>query len=165
MKASGPRSSGFTLIELMLVVAIIGILAAIALPAYSDYVTRGKYTEALTLAEPGQKAVAEYYDRWGRMPADNAAAGLYPPEAWRGRYVTALRVVDGAIEVDISSGAGTAGPAQHTIFLRPAVHRKNPTGPVVWLCNASAAPRDFEVRGSIRDARLPPQKFLPAMCR
>lgn len=165
MKASRPRCSGFTLIELMLVVAIIGILAAIALPAYNDYVTRGKFAEALTLAEPGQKAVAEYYDRWGRMPADNAAAGLYPPEAWRGRYVTALRVVDGAIEVDVTSSVGTAALAQHTLFLRPAIHRKNPTGPVLWLCNASAAPPDFEVRGSIRDAQLPPRKFLPAACR
>ena len=165
MNTSRARSRGFTLIELMLVVAIIGILATIALPAYQDYVTRGKYAEAFLLAKPGQQAVADYYDRWGRMPADNAAAGVYPPEAWRGRAVTAVRIVDGAIEIDVSSTVGSAAPAQHTLFLRPAVGKQNPTGPILWLCNAAKAPKDFEVRGALRSARFPPQKYLPAACR
>ena len=159
------RGAGFTLVELMLVVAIIGILAAIALPAYQDYVTRGKYAEAFLLAKPGQQAVADYYDRWGRMPADNAAAGLYPPEAWRGRAVTAVRIVDGAIEIDVSATIGSAAPAQHTLFLRPALATQNPTGAIVWLCNAAAVPKNFEVRGTMRNARFPPPKYLPAACR
>lgn len=165
MKTCRARSRGFTLIELMLVVAIIGILATIALPAYQDYVTRGKYAEAFLLAKPGQQAVADYYDRWGRMPADNAAAGLQPPEAWRGRAVTAMRIVHGAIEVDVSSTVGGAAPAQHTLFLRPAVGIQNRTGPILWLCNAATAPKDFEVRGTIRSARLPPPMYVPASCR
>jgi len=165
MKISRARSRGFTLIELMLVVAIIGILAAIALPAYQDYVTRGKFAEAFLLAKPGQQAVADYYERWGRMPADNGAAGLYPPDAWRGRFVTAMRIVDGAVEVDVSSASGSAAPAHHTLFFRPAIRKQAPTAPLLWLCNGNPVPADFEVRGSIRPARFPPPKYIPAACR
>ena len=165
MNRSRERSRGFTLIELMLVVAVIGILAAIALPAYQDYVTRGKYAEAFLLASPGQQAVADYYDRWGRMPADNAAAGLSAPNAWRGRSVMAMRIVDGAVEIDVSLTVGSTGAAQHTLFLRPAVGKRNPTGPILWLCNGATAPKDFEVHGRVRSDRFPPPKYVPAACR
>ena len=165
MKTSRARPGGFTLIELMLVVAIIGILAVIALPAYQDYVTRGKFAEAFLLAKPGQQAVADYYDRWGRMPADNAAAGLHPPEAWRGRFVTAMRIVDGTVEIDVSPASGSATPFSHTLFLRPAIRKQAPTAPLLWLCNGNPVPADFEARGEVRSARFPPPKYIPAACR
>jgi type IV pilus assembly protein PilA len=156
---------GFTLIELMLVVAIIGILAAIALPAYQDYVIRGRFAEAFVLAQPGQQAVADYYERWGRMPTDNAAAGLAAPESWRGRAVTAIRIVNGAVQVDLSATKGIDAPGQQTLVLRPAVLRQNATGPILWLCNASPAPKDFEVHGTLGNPRFPSPKYLPAICR
>ena len=70
MKANLPSSkaTGFTLIELMFVVAIIGILAAVAIPAYNDYTIRARVSEAFLVAGEAQRAVAEYYDRWGRLP-------------------------------------------------------------------------------------------------
>lgn len=154
-------SGGFTLIELMLVVAIIGVLAAIAIPAYQDYTIRSKYVEALTLAEPAQQAVVEYYDRWGRLPADNAAAGLQPPEAWRGRYVTALRVRAGNIEIDVD----TRNLPKNVMFLRPAIQKANRTGAIVWVCNNSAAPDGFELPGSIDASKAPERKYVPAICR
>ena len=67
---------GFTLIELMIVVAIIGILAAIALPAYQDYTIRSQASEGKILASGGKTAVAEFYNNTGRMPANNSSAGM-----------------------------------------------------------------------------------------
>jgi type IV pilus assembly protein PilA len=154
---------GFTLLELMLVVGLIGMLAAIAVPAYQDFTNRAYVSEAFSLAAPSQRAVAEYYERWGRLPADNAAAGLYAPEAWRGKAVTAVRVVDGMIEVDID-GKRFEGVAR-TIFLRPALNKANPTGPFIWTCDASKWPDAFEPRGTIRTAALLSPKYLPAVCR
>ena len=152
---------GFTLIELMLVVAIIGILAAIAIPAYSDYTVRSRYAEAFTLAEPAKLAVATYYDRWGRMPADNAAAGMEPANLWRGRWVTAVQVTEGNIEIQMDP----KNIPKNSLFLRPAIQKANPTGPVLWVCNGNAAPAGFEMRGSVDLAKVPDKKYLPASCR
>src|SRR5258706_12786448 len=122
------RNGGFTLIELMLVVAIIGVLAAIAIPAYQDYTVRSKYVEVFNLAEPAKAAIVDYYDRWGRLPADNAAAGLAPPEAWRGRTVMALRGVQGNIEVE----GGNKNLPRNSAYLGPAPQKPSPTAAIVW---------------------------------
>jgi type IV pilus assembly protein PilA len=89
--------SGFTLIELMIVVAIIGILAAIAIPQYQNYVARAQVAEALVLASGAKMAIAEYRITTGEWPADNAAAGLAEAAEITGKYVekvTAKRFAD-----------------------------------------------------------------------
>ena len=94
------QARGFTIIELMIVVTIIGILSAIAIPVYQTYTTRAKVAEAIQLAKPVQLAVQEVFTQNGQMPADNAAAKLAPPAALKGRYVRTIEVIaDGVVVV------------------------------------------------------------------
>ena len=94
---------GFTLIELMIVVAIIAILAAIAIPAYQDYVIRSQVAEGSSLAEGSKTAVAEFYSNTGRFPGTNVSAGVASASSINGSYVKTVTVAAGRIQVLYSS--------------------------------------------------------------
>ncbi|ENW2405418.1 pilin, partial [Neisseria gonorrhoeae] len=95
---------GFTLIELMIVIAIVGILAAVALPAYQDYTARAQVSEAILLAEGQKSAVTEYYLNHGKWPSDNSAAGVASsPSDIKGKYVKEVKVENGVVTATMAS--------------------------------------------------------------
>lgn len=157
---------GFTLIELMIVVAIIGILAAIAIPAYQDYVVRSQVSEALAMAGAAKASVAEFYANRGAWPADNDEAGMGAASDIKGKYVDQITVDNGGITIrfggDVNQKISGA-----TLGLSPAA---SPNDDVVWKCGradfasgstdggASAA-----TDGTTSDTLL--NKYLPSSCR
>ncbi|HFB0448837.1 TPA: pilin, partial [Neisseria gonorrhoeae] len=95
---------GFTLIELMIVIAIVGILAAVALPAYQDYTARAQVSEAILLAEGQKSAVTEYYLNNGEWPKDNDSAGVASsPTDIKGKYVKSVTVAKGVVTAEMAS--------------------------------------------------------------
>lgn len=144
MKAQ--MQKGFTLIELMIVVAIIGILAAVALPAYQDYTKRSHVSEGLALAGGAKTAVTEYYSDKGQWPTTNAQAGLAPEGSISGNAVTKVAVgASGLITVTFNTKVETA----KVLVLKPDA---SAGGSVKWDCKPAA--------GTTVNV-----KFLPATCR
>ena len=140
---------GFTLIELMIVVAIIGILAAVAIPAYQDYTIRAKVTEGLSLASSGKTAVSEYFSTKGVLPTNNTLAGMASPASIAGTHVRRVTVgpaaTPGLITV-IYSGSPINGS---TLALRPTTA----AGGIMWNCTLSGAGATLE------------GKYRPSSCR
>jgi type IV pilus assembly protein PilA len=153
---------GFTLIELMIVVAIIGILAAIAIPAYQDYLIRSQVSEGLTMAAASKASVSEYYANRGSFPVDNAAAGLGSETDIQGKYVSQVLVTDGGIEITYGNDANADKLATETVGLLPGT---SPNGDVVWACGNATFPADITAApDAVADTSLA-GKYLPSSCR
>jgi len=125
--------TGFTLIELMIVVAIVGILAAVAIPAYQNYTIRAQVTEGLSLGEGWKTAIAEYYASTGNVPANTAA--LTGTSASTGKYVTGVNVNKGAIEI-VYGNQANANIRTYTLALLPYTNTNND---MVWICGSATA--------------------------
>ncbi len=141
------KQQGFTLIELMIVVAIIGILAAIAIPAYQDYTIRAQVSEGLNLSGGAKAAVTEFFQDRGLMPTGNAEAGLAAAADIQGKYVLSVGVgnLDGVITVTYGKDAHLTIAGNSITLTADATA----VGSVQWICGSA----------SIAD------KHLPAACR
>ncbi len=134
------NSKGFTLIELMMVVSIVGILAAIAVPNFLTYHYRAKDSEGLVLAGSVRQDIVDFYGYTGRFPANNNEAGLPSPEKIKGKYVESIAVIDGAIHIkyDEKAYGSGGGGSWETLSIQPALLEDNPTGPVLWIQDGQA---------------------------
>ena len=162
MRAKEDSHAGFTWIELVLVLAVLAILGALAIPGMQDTALRKQVREGLELAGVAKKGVQAAWTAAGEMPADNAAAGIPAPERIVGNLVTGVVVAEGAITLTFGNNASKALEGLK-VSLRPAVVRDEPSVPIAWICHAVAVPAGMEATG--RDETTVPAKWLPVECR
>ncbi|HFC8297349.1 TPA: pilin [Neisseria meningitidis] len=140
---------GFTLIELMIVIAIVGILAAVALPAYQDYTARAQMSEALTLAEGQKSAVVEYYSDNGTFPNSNTSAGIAASNEIKGKYVASVKVEGNASVASITATMNSSNVNKDIKGQTLVLVGKQNSGSFSWECKKSSVD----------------EKFLPSTCR
>lgn len=140
---------GFTLIELMIVVAIIAILAAIAIPAYQDYLVRSQVSEGAVLSDGAKTAIAEYYSNTGKFPSVNQSAGLATAASIKGKYVSSVDIsaTPGIIVAAYNNPASNSAIQQQVLSFSAVTH----AGSISWTCTNAAT--------TIQS------KYLPTSCR
>jgi len=156
------KSAGFTLMELMVAIAIISILATMAMPSYQTYIARSQVAESLGLVGELKATVAGYYKHSGQFPVDNAAAGIPGPQYLIGNYVTGIELSGGAFNIHMGNKANGLLTGK-ILTVRPIVVTGSPASPLSWICGNSSIPQGMEAVGSNQtniDAAA-----LPVSCR
>ncbi|EMT7841320.1 pilin [Neisseria gonorrhoeae] len=157
---------GFTLIELMIVIAIVGILAAVALPAYQDYTARAQVSEAILLAEGQKSAVTEYYLNNGKWPKNNGDAGVASSSSIKGKYVQKVEVNNGVVTAQMAS----SNVNNEIKGKKLSLWARRQDGSVKWFCGqpvtrANDAANDDTVTAAKDDTNKIETKHLPSTCR
>ena len=149
------NQKGFTLIELMIVVAIIAILAAIAISQYQDYVIRSQVSEGSSLADGVKTALGEYYNNRGFFPSSNTAAGLAIPASIKGEYVSSVDIASGT--TGIIKAFFNGGKANNNL--------KTPAVKELWFSAvANAGSLEWHCKTAAAGTTALPQKWCPSSC-
>jgi type IV pilus assembly protein PilA len=156
------KHKGFTLIELMIVVAIIGILASIAIPAYQDYTIRAQVVESFAITGELKLSIKDFYKDRGRFPANNEEAGVPEARYLIGNYVKKVEVVDGAMHVEFGNYVN-AQLQDQVLTIRPIFVTGSPTSPISWTCGYRSPPAGMEAVGE--DKTTLSKTHLPSSCR
>ncbi|ENS6835797.1 pilin [Neisseria gonorrhoeae] len=152
---------GFTLIELMIVIAIVGILAAVALPAYQDYTARAQVSEAILLAEGQKSAVTEYYLNNGIWPKDNDEAGVASSDKIKGKYVKEVKVENGVVTATMAS----SNVNKEIKDKRLSLWARRQDGSVKWFCGQPVTRAKADADAAGKDTTNIDTKHLPSTCR
>lgn len=156
------RDDGFTLIELMTVVAVIAILALLAVPGFSDRVVREQIVESVRLTDFVKDPIQTTWRATAKLPVDNAAAGLPTADKIVGHYVSSVAVESGAIQLTFGNRAN-GHLRGRTLTLRPGVVEDANVVPVAWVCGNAEPPQKMVARGLNKTSV--PQRYLPFNCR
>ena len=156
------RNAGFTWIELVLVLGIVAIIGAMAIPGMQDTVLKKQVKEGMDLADVAKKGVQTFWAASGDMPKDNEEAGVPAKDKIVGAMVKQVEVDKGAIHITYGNNASKALLGMR-VTLRPAVVKDEPKVPIAWLCHNVPVPEKMEVKGHNR-TDIPP-KWLPVECR
>ena len=153
---------GFTWIELLLVVAALGILLLMAVPALQEGMMKHQVKDAMQLAAVAETGVQAAYSLTGTMPPDNKTAGIPDPDKIVSQVVKRVNVANGAVTITLGNNAGKSLDGL-TLTLRPAVVPDEHIVPIAWLCHDVAVPGGMTVLGD--DLTNIPSKWLPVECR
>lgn len=156
------KNTGFTLIELMIVIAIIGILSTLAVPSYQDRIIKTQVKEGMQLAAFVKKEISDYYHAKKRLPQNNNAAGLPPSDKIVGNYVTSIQVADGTINITFGNRVNKYLSGK-VLSIRPAVVKGYSKVPIAWVCGNANANEKMSLSG--KNNTNIPVTHLPMDCR
>lgn len=153
---------GFTLIELMIVIAIISIFATMALPNFQDRIIQTQIRESFQITESLKASVEAYYRLHKKFPLDNKTAAIPLPEHLIGNYVKRVTLKEGALHILLGNRINAQIKGQ-TLSIRPVVVSENPSSPIAWICGDAEAVDGMQSIGENETSIIP--QYLPIQCR